>query len=37
LPNDTFKTDPAPPGHEAELYYKYKESYGYVFYIGKKF
>jgi ubiquinone/menaquinone biosynthesis C-methylase UbiE len=23
--------------HEAELYYKYKEFYGYVFYIGKKF
>jgi len=23
--------------HEAELYYKYKEYYGYVFYIGKKF
>lgn len=22
--------------HEAELYYKYKEYYGYVFYIGKK-
>ena len=22
--------------HEAELYYKYKEFYGYVFYIGKK-
>jgi hypothetical protein len=22
--------------HEAELYYRYKESYGYVFYIGKK-
>jgi len=23
--------------HEAELYYKYKDYYGYVFYIGKKF
>ncbi len=23
--------------HEAQLYYKYKEYYGYVFYIGKKF
>lgn len=23
--------------HEAELYYKYKKYYGYVFYIGKKF
>jgi SAM-dependent methyltransferase len=23
--------------HEAELYYKYKQFYGYVFYIGKKF
>ena len=23
--------------HEAELYYKYKEYYGYVFYIGRKF
>jgi hypothetical protein len=22
--------------HEAELYHKYKEFYGYVFYIGKK-
>ena len=22
--------------HETELYYKYKEYYGYVFYIGKK-
>jgi hypothetical protein len=22
--------------HEAELYYKYKAYYGYVFYIGKK-
>ena len=23
--------------HETQLYYKYKEYYGYVFYIGKKF
>jgi len=22
--------------HEAELYYKYKDFYGYAFYIGKK-
>ena len=22
--------------HEAELYYKYRDYYGYVFYIGKK-
>jgi hypothetical protein len=29
--------DNLPFRHEAELYYKYKEFYGYVFYIGKKF
>jgi len=23
--------------HETQLYYKYKEYYGYVFYIGKKY
>lgn len=36
-PNKSLKTDPSLPGHEAELYYKYKESYGYVFYMGTRF
>jgi SAM-dependent methyltransferase len=34
--NNTVEEFIANERHEAELYYKYKEFYGYVFYIGKK-
>ena len=34
--NKTVKEFVAYQRHESELYYKYKEFYGYVFYIGKK-
>lgn len=34
--NKTAKDFIANQQHEAQLYYKYKEYYGYVFYIGKK-
>jgi len=34
--NKTAKEFIANQQHEAQLYYKYKEYYGYVFYIGKK-
>ena len=35
--NKTVEEFIANQRHEAELYYKYKQFYGYVFYIGKKF
>lgn len=35
--NSTVKELVANQRYEAELYYRYKEYYGYVFYIGKKF
>jgi SAM-dependent methyltransferase len=35
--NKTAEEFIASERHEAQLYYKYKEYYGYVFYIGKKF
>ena len=34
--NKTAEEFVANQRHEAELYYKYKQYYGYVFYIGRK-